>query len=137
VITKKKLGRPSDYKPEYCNQLINFMAEGYSFEAFAGYIGKHKDVLYNWAKKNPDFNDAKKIAFARCQYFWERKGMEGMQKGRDFNATVWIFNMKNRFFWRDRTEVSTENEAFKIDISVNHDNKLEDPRGTVLHDVSN
>lgn len=39
------------------------------------------------------------------RYFWENIGMKGM-KGEipNFNSTVWIFNMKNRFNWTDKRE---------------------------------
>ena len=117
--TKKVTGRPTQYDPGYCPMLIEHMREGYSLESFGGVISKGKQTLYNWRDKHPDFRDAIEIGFAACQLFWERKGIEGnetikdpdgMTVTRSIPPAVWIFNMKNRFTWRDVQEVKTTAE---------------------------
>lgn len=101
------LGRPTDYKPEYCQLLIEHMGNGYSFEAFAAVVNCNRDTLYEWVKVNEDFSDAKKIAMERSRLFWEDIGIKlckGVLMGG--SATAYIFNMKNRFKneWRDKHE---------------------------------
>ena len=99
-------GRPSKYKPEYCEQLIEHCKQGLSFEAFAGSIPVHKDTIYEWAKKYPEFDEAKRTGAALSLLFWEKLGVAGaVGKVPGFNPTTWIFNMKNRFGWRDRQEL--------------------------------
>lgn len=97
------MGRPSDYKPEYCTQLISHMSQGLSFETFAAVIGTSRATIYNWADNIPEFLDAKKTAMDLCQLFWEKKGLDGLYSTKEchFNSSVWIFNMKARFRWRD------------------------------------
>lgn len=51
-----------------------------------------------------DFRETVKEAKALCEHWWEERGRE-MAMGEDGNATVWIFNMKNRFGWKDKTEM--------------------------------
>lgn len=99
-------GRPTKYRPEYCQQIIDHMAQGLSKEAFAGAIGVHKETIYNWAEANPEFSDAIKNGEQVCRLFWESLGIQGATGSDAFNATAWIFNMKNRFHeeWRDRHE---------------------------------
>lgn len=82
------------------------MSEGYSFETFAAEVDTCKETIYAWTRKHPEFLDAKKRAEAKCQKWWEAQGRAGLFCGKDekFNATVWIFNMKNRFYWRDAKE---------------------------------
>lgn len=113
----KKGGAPTTYKPEHCQALIDFMSKGYSFEAFAGSIDTHKDTLYQWCKVHPEFSDAKRLAFAKCQIFWEEIGLRGMwteDGGPKLNTGNYIFQMKNRFKWTDRVEVSgTEDSEIK------------------------
>lgn len=112
---KQKTGRPSSYKPEYCQLLIQHMKGGLSFESFAGKIGKSRETLYEWEGVYSEFSDAKKEAEALCLQWWENAGIAGMlglKQTKDgiplgtFNAAIWIFNMKNRFNWRDKRELT-------------------------------
>lgn len=121
------LGRPTLYKPEYCQMLIDHMANGDSLTDFAALIDVHIDTIYEWAKVYSDFSEAKKRAFAKCQSWWEKQGKEGLweeteydEKGRPLkskriNATVWIYNMKCRFKadWHDPepAKESTDSKA--------------------------
>lgn len=113
-------GRPTDYKSEFCALLITHMAEGLSFESFAGTVSTTKKTLYNWADKNPDFLHAKEIATEKCRLFWERLGINHIvtrsetvpgvsSESTALNTGVYVFNMKNRFpdEWRDKQEVDS------------------------------
>jgi hypothetical protein len=92
------MGRPSKYKKEYCQKLIDHMAQGLSVEAFAGEIGISKKTVYNWMDVNAEFLHAKKIGDMKSLLWWEKVGRQGMLK-QGFNAAVWVFNMKNRHGW--------------------------------------
>lgn len=102
---KRGPGKPTKYRPEYCELIIHHMADGLSLDAFAAKVGVNIDTIHQWAKVHPEFKEAKKTAFSKNLIYWERMGIEGMTgKVPGFNATVWIFNMKNRFKWRDRED---------------------------------
>lgn len=101
-------GSLSKYKKEYDEKLIDHMAEGFSFESFAGLISVNQDTLYEWAKVHPSFSEAKKTAYEKSRLFWEHLSNKAAQgKIPNANATLIIFNKKNRFpkEWRDRKEV--------------------------------
>lgn len=101
-MSKRGRGRPSKYRKEYCELLVSHMEGGLSFESFAAEVGVIPDTLYEWVKKHPEFSDAKKRGWALSQLFWEKIGIAGATgRIRGFNAASWIFNMKNRFKWRD------------------------------------
>lgn len=109
--TITKGGRPTKYQSEYCEKLIDFMSQGYSYEAFAGKLRVAKSTLYEWEKNHSEFSNAKKIAFGVNRVFWERMGIDNLvnlSRGDSLNQTVWIFNMKNRFNWRDKVETETQ-----------------------------
>ena len=114
-------GRPTIYKQEFCDLLIDHMEKGYSYESFAGLLGVSKQTIYDWEKANPEFLDAKKRATEKSRLFWEKVGIENivnietMEKGesgnftavkKSLNSAAWIFNMKNRFKddWKDKHE---------------------------------
>lgn len=90
--------------PEYCEKLINHMAEGYSFESFAGLVGVSRRTIYNW-EAHPKFKEAKEIGFEKCRLFWERLGIVNIisdgETKQSLNTGAWIYNMKVRFpEWR-------------------------------------
>jgi len=92
--------------------LIDHMASGLSFEAFAGVIGVNQDTLHEWVKVWPAFSEAKKDGLAKGRIFWEKIGHAGMSgKIKNFNSTVWVFSMKNRFGWRDKQSVEHTGEG--------------------------
>ncbi len=111
-------GQPTKYKPEYCDALIVHLTGGLSFESYAGVIGVSRDSLYEWAKRHRAFSDAKKIGEMRGLLWWEtisKAAMLGkpvkdrntgeMYEFKNFNTTVWVFCMKNRFGWRDGIDI--------------------------------
>lgn len=101
-------GRPTKYKKEFCQAVVDHLSKGYSFETFAPAIGVSVKSTYNWLK-HEEFLQAKKEGEAHGRLFWERLGIGGVTgKIPGFNVTCWIFNMKNRFAWRDKVETSGE-----------------------------
>jgi hypothetical protein len=58
-------GRPTDYKPAYGDEIISLMATGLSLTAAAADLGFHRDTIYAWAEKHPEFSDALKLAKAK------------------------------------------------------------------------
>lgn len=104
-----KTGRPSKYRPEFCQDVVEYMGQGFSKEAFAGKIGVSSQQIYRWMKKHKQFRTAIRKAENACQNFWEELGIRLVLAGQG-NATAWIFNMKNRFRktgWADITKNET------------------------------
>ena len=58
TIEHRGRGRPSEYKPQYCELVKKHMATGKSLTAFAGSIGQSKDTIYEWIATHADFADA-------------------------------------------------------------------------------
>ena len=135
-------GRPTDYREEYCELLIEHMAKGYSFESFAGLVGASKQTIYDWTSANPQFLDSKKIAIEKCRIFWEKQGIEGIYTTEKFtqdengshsekkalNSAVWIFNMKNRFKdeWRDKQDTDINITGVSVIRPKSPKQKIED-----------
>lgn len=129
-------GRPTKYKKEYCQQLIDHMAAGFSFHSFGGKLLVGHRTLFDWLDRYPEFQDAKLIGEYACMYFWEKTGIAGTHgKIKGFQQASFIFNMKARFAkygWRDIPE-----DAAKINDKDNSDAKaLIEQLTTVLKDTS-
>lgn len=117
-----EMGRPTTYKPEYCEALIKHMSQGLSFESFSATIGTHRGVLYQWEAVHSDFADAKQRGHDLCLIMWEKMGVVGAAGKNKTNPALWIFNMKNRFRWVDRHEISG-NPTATIKLSYDVDSK--------------
>lgn len=100
-------GRPSTYDPAFCQQVIDLGKEGASKAEMALALECARSTFDLWEKSHPEFSEAVKDAVAAAQGWWESQGRKatfGASPG--FNATSFIFNMKNRFpaEWRDKVE---------------------------------
>lgn len=64
---------------------------------------------------HPEAFPTEKVESAEAAYrvFWEGKGVDGMLgKIPGFSAATWIFNMKNRFGWRDKSETDVNVKGY-------------------------
>lgn len=94
--TKNPVGRPTAFKPEYCDMLIDYRAQGGSYQGFGGIVSVSVQTLYDWELTYPEFLDAKRIAKAKHRLYMDNiaKGfMEGKIRGG--NMVVWLMIMKN------------------------------------------
>ena len=93
-------GRPTDYRPEYCDAVIAAMSDGLSLTAFAGLIGQGRDTVYKWIRAHSEFSDAVSRARAARVLWLERKLLRS-RKGAETSAA--IFALKNACpdEWRD------------------------------------
>jgi len=105
---KSPLGRPTKYKPEYCEMLIKHMSEGRSLYTFGAVINVNEDTIAEWVKVYPAFSEAKRQGRIKEIAWWEeilRAGAAGKIPG--YNATSVIFALKNKSprHWRDKHEI--------------------------------
>jgi len=129
-----KKGRPTRYKPAYCQLLIEHAKRGLSFDAFAADCDVNIDTLYAWSGKHPLFSEAKKKAEAISQKVLESIGVSiaaGKSKGSGTGA--WIFLMKNRLKWSDRVEVNgNTNSDFTLKYALDILPESLSPRKSVI-----
>lgn len=122
----KKMGRPTKYKPQYCQELIDYFlveptkeveittrlkngTEIYKneerpnnfpfFSAFARKIGVSMDTMDKWQDRFPEFAEAYKTAKALQKEFLIENGLKGL-----YNATAYIFTAKNITDMRDQVD---------------------------------
>ena len=126
TVEAQPVGRPTKYRPEYCQMVIDHMAKGYSFEAFGADVDCGKDTLYEWAKVHPEFSDAVEKGRIRSLKFWETLGMNGTvgkpnyyidaitgkKTATDkFNSQTYALHMANKHKWvSNKTDVTTDGE---------------------------
>lgn len=106
-------GRPSKYDPAMCETIIDAGAQGMTLAEMADILGIDRSTLADWREQHPEFSRAVKAGLDKAQAWWERKGREATFGAVDgFNATSYIFQMKNRFReeWADRQLLGSDPE---------------------------
>lgn len=109
---KNKGGRPSLYKAEYCQMLIEHGLDGNPYETFGASVGVCTDTLNEWCDVHPEFSAAKKIGRTAALKWWFEMGKNNLitPEGEKFNATIWIFTLKAMFGLRDGAESKASEE---------------------------
>ena len=93
-------GRPTDYRPEYCDAVIAAMSDGLSLAAFAGLIGQGRDTVYKWIRAHSEFSDAVSRARAARVLYLERKLLRS-RKGAETTAAIFALKNAAPDEWRD------------------------------------
>ena len=127
-----KGGRPTKYKQEYCEEIIEFFSRPISEEftrkirtkegvqeidvieatdlptlaSFAVSIGVHRDTLHEWSTKHEEFSDAIKKAKDYQENHLLQNGLANRT-----NSTLAIFALKDLSGWRNQTDVKLEAEV--------------------------
>ena len=101
MTVKKKMGRPTKYRPEMLEKIVELMTVGASLEEVSGEIDVSLETMNQWCKENGpyfnwNFSEAIKKGKRLSQKWWEYEGRSNLTT-KDFNCTLWYMNMKNRF----------------------------------------
>lgn len=96
-------GQPTKFKPSFCNEVKEHLAQGYTLASWAGTIGVCRSTAYNWSEAHPEFLDAIKVGRAKGQLVWEKRLSKQADEGSGNTAAI-IFGMKNLYSddWSDK-----------------------------------
>jgi len=108
-------GRPTKYRPEYCEQVIQMGKEGKSVAQWCSQFEICRFTIDQWCKDYPEFSDAFTRARSEMQAHLERMGYEGLGS-KDFNANLFKITMQARFRedYTERREVKNSGQVVVI-----------------------
>lgn len=98
------IGRPTDFKPGFGNEILELMATGLSLAAAAAELGFHRQRVYEWVEKHPGFADTIKLAMTKRQLFLERRLLAADQ-GPVVTSTIFALKNAAAADWRDKQEI--------------------------------
>lgn len=109
-----KVGRPTKYKSSMCKTVIELMSEGASKTEVCAELNICFDTLARWQNPKCDdfileFSDAIKHGQRLSEAWWQRQGRKNLEN-KEFSPTLWYMNMKNRFGWRDKQDITSDGE---------------------------
>jgi hypothetical protein len=121
-MPKRAVGRPTDYKPEYCQGVIEFGRKGKFHFEFANSIGKHVSVIYAWGTKHEEFQDALKEAKQLCEEYWLNTGRALIASSpKSHDSKPWWYIMNNLHGWGDKQKIELtgkDGEALTVQLSA-------------------
>ena len=123
-MTKQPVGRPSLYKKEYCEELIEWMKKGKSFWTFAVNVPCTIDTLSEWTKVHPEFSEAKMQGKVYEMDWWDNVHRKLAVTGVG-NITAVVWAQKNKFpkFYRERLAKGANQIELKQRLAVSGDFK--------------
>lgn len=104
AMEKHPGGRPTDYNPAFGEQIVTLMADGLSLAAAAAELGIHRQRVYEWKERHPEFADTISLGMAKRQLFLERRLLSAAEGP---IVTSSIFALKNAaaLDWREKQEI--------------------------------
>lgn len=94
-MAKRKVGRPTKYKPEFCDLVIQVGEEGGWLSEMAEACDVVRSTMDEWAAAQPEFSEALTRAKQKAQAWFERKGRSGLEADK-FNSALWQKQMSAR-----------------------------------------
>lgn len=109
------------YKPEIAENLPDMFKNGEDVAEVATKLGISRQTFYQWLDMFPEFAEAYALGKQHSEAWWSRLGRAGAAGQVQIQPTVWIFNMKNKFGWKDKIETSEEITAGELQSGRNLD----------------
>lgn len=85
-------------------EILQLMAGGLSLAAAAADLGIHRQRVYEWEQRHPEFADTVKLARVKRQLFLERRLLSADQ-GPVVTSTIFALKNAGAEDWRERQEV--------------------------------
>jgi hypothetical protein len=117
VLPVRRRGRPSSYKPSYCNRVLTFATNGCCKNEIAVGLGVSVKTLNAWAETYDDFRQAMSEAKELEYAWWLMVGRKG-QFTRNWNGSAWALQMRNRFRKRFGERVPDKDDAPKESVNA-------------------
>ena len=109
--TKRPVGRPSLYTPDFCERVIELGKLGKSIEQIASNLGIGTRTLFTWRDEHEEFRHALEVAKEYELDWWETVAQNMMienKEGDKLNASIWSRSMAARFPKKYRESTKTE-----------------------------
>ena len=98
------MGRPTKYKKEFCEKIIKLGEQGKSVVQIAANFSVHKDSIYEWCKKYPEFSDSFRVARTKSEAYWVAIYQDKIINNEPVNAALIKLIMVNCYQWRSEAK---------------------------------
>lgn len=103
-------GRPTEFTPELGEKILGLMAQGLSLAAAAAECDVHRQRVYEWEERHPEFADTVKLARSKRQAFLERRLISATE-GPVVTSSIFALKNAGQGDWRDKVETEHSGEV--------------------------
>lgn len=97
-------------------EILRHMASGLSLAASAAELNIHRQRVYEWMERHPDFADTVKLAQSKRQLFLERR-LLAEESGPKITATIFALKNAGPEDWREKvTQEVTGKDGGPVEI---------------------
>jgi Bacteriophage Sf6, terminase small subunit-like len=98
------------YKPEFCQDAMEIMAQGFSLGGMAGKLGIARSTVNRWFEAHPEFSEACARARSAQQYYWEKRFIFAVETGANPQGPIFALVNCGREDWKNRQEIEHTGE---------------------------
>lgn len=102
-------------KKSWATQVVDMYSEGCSDAEVAASLRVPIREYYKQIEDNPTFKQLVEYGRTLSQAFWEKQARKNIGN-KQFNTPLWVFYMKNKFAWAEKTENVNVDENINIDL---------------------
>jgi hypothetical protein len=102
-VEKHAGGRPTIFDDGFGERILELMASGLSLAAAAADLNIHRQRVYEWVEKHPEFADTIKLAMSKRQLFLERRLLSAVE-GPVVTSSIFALKNAGAADWRDKVE---------------------------------
>lgn len=102
-----------EYRPEYCDLLLDMMKEGATYYQVAAKIGVSYGTMLKWSKEQPEFGEAYAMGGDWARGYYDKKGNEHLVIEEEFRGTkvkfdtgLYKFMMGSRFNAHEQQKIN-------------------------------
>jgi len=95
-----------DLPKKWKEKTLQLMGEGGSLVEVMVLLNISDDLYKRWLTEEPEFSETIKKGLKLSEAWWVKTGRVNLYN-KDFSPVLWYMNMKNRFGWKDRQDVTS------------------------------
>lgn len=101
-------GRPTKYRPEFCDAVLEVMGRGLSIEAVCGKLRVARSTFDEWRQRHEELAEAVAIGVAMRTAMLEEELLDKTIPGPQVTARIFALKNAAPHEWKDRREVAAE-----------------------------
>jgi len=95
---------------DWYDYILSEMSEGASLQEIKAHFDISNTLHERWMGEEPEYKETIKRGKELSEAWWQKQGRVHLQN-KEFSATLWYMNMKNRFGWKDRQDITSDDKT--------------------------